>query len=72
MALFGGRGWGDTESFGRRDRAAEGSTAHRVDGYTQFLAITERQAEFAEISIGQGWKHRRVDLLGAKEFSVLP
>jgi hypothetical protein len=40
----------------------------RVDGGAQFLAIAERQAEFPEIGIRQGWQHRGVDLFGAKDF----
>jgi hypothetical protein len=63
MTLFrvGTRSW-DWERSRRR--------TERVDGRTQFLAIAERQAKLAQIGIGQGWQHRRVDLLSAKEFGV--
>jgi hypothetical protein len=46
-------------------RGAEG-----INSGTQFLAIAERQAKFPEIGIRQGWQHRRVDLLGVKDFGV--
>ncbi len=32
--------------------------------------MPERQAELPQIGIGQGWQHRRVDLLGAKDLDV--
>ena len=70
VALFGGRPRGTAGAVGRRNSAGEVCRAERVDGGAQFLAIAERQAEFPQIGIGQGWQYRRVDLLGAKEFGV--
>jgi hypothetical protein len=71
VALFAGRPWCNTlERFWRRRSAWEGSCAEGIDGGTQFLAVAERQAELPEIGIGQGWQHRRVDLLRAKGLGV--
>jgi len=41
-----------------------------INSGAQSLAIAERQAEFPEIGIRQGWQHRRIDLLGAKDLGV--
>ena len=57
--------------FGRRRSASERRRRERIDGGTQFLAISERQAKFPEIRITYGRQHRCVDLLGAEDFDML-
>jgi hypothetical protein len=65
MTLFG-----RPRRHGNRNRAGEVRRAECVDGGAQFLAVAERQAEFAQIGISQRRQYRRVDLLGAKELGV--
>jgi len=66
VALFGSGAWRRRH----RNGAGEVWRAEDVVGGAQFLAIAERQAELAQIGIGQGRQYRRVDLLGAKELDV--
>ena len=71
VALFCGCPWrGSAERFGCRQSADDRRRAERIDRGAQFLAVAEWQAEFPEIGIGQGWQHRRIDLLGAKNLGV--
>ena len=60
----------------RCSAADRGPTARKrrggesIDSGTQFLAIAERQAEFPEIGIRQGWQYRGIDLLGTEHFDM--
>ena len=51
VALFGRRPWRTVGRFGRRRSASERRRRERIDGGTQFLAISERQAKLPKIRI---------------------
>ena len=71
VALFCGQPRCSALDFcGHRRNARYTHDTEGINSCTQFLAITQWQAEFPEIGIRQGRQHRRVDLLGAKDFGV--